>query len=167
MLAVPSNGHCIIQQYCYVTSPTPLAVWQNGSSSLVNHVNTCDVIAAARNCCAGTVFQCCCVTSSRLRGTLVYRPVPSKSVASSNKGLTCHNINLQSPKMLTWGPSPNHVFHLSSRKPCPRSRDVWFWSSQQLTWNQTTARLLLASVVSTVTPLALESFLSLSKRIPE
>jgi hypothetical protein len=32
----------------------------------------CDVIAA---CCVGTVFQYCCVTSSRLRGNLVYRLV--------------------------------------------------------------------------------------------
>jgi hypothetical protein len=39
---------------------------------LLQRVNTCDVIASARN--------------------LVYRPVPSNSVASSNKGLTCHNI---------------------------------------------------------------------------
>jgi hypothetical protein len=38
---------------------------------------------------------CCRVTSSRLRGEdLVYRPVPSNSVASSKKGLTCHNIIL-------------------------------------------------------------------------
>jgi hypothetical protein len=43
-------------------------------------VMRCDVIAAAANCCAGTVFQCCCVTSSRLRGNLVYRPVSSNAL---------------------------------------------------------------------------------------
>jgi hypothetical protein len=49
----------VAQQYCYVTSPTPVAVWQDGGSSPGNHVNTrdiplllkCDFIAAARNSC--------------------------------------------------------------------------------------------------------------------
>jgi hypothetical protein len=58
------------QQYCYVTSPTPVAVWQDGGSSPGNHVNTrdiplllkCDIIAAAKNCCLPigylTTFRC-------------------------------------------------------------------------------------------------------------
>jgi cellulase/cellobiase CelA1 len=45
----------VAQQYCYITSPTPVAVWQDGGSSPGNHENTrdiplllkCDVIAAA------------------------------------------------------------------------------------------------------------------------
>jgi hypothetical protein len=53
-------------------------VWQDGGSSPGNHVNTCDVIAPA--------------AQQRSARNLVYWPVPSNSVASSNKGLTYHNI---------------------------------------------------------------------------
>jgi hypothetical protein len=52
---------------CYVTHGNAKVTWYSPTPG------ACDVITA---CCVGTVFQCCCVTSSRLRGYLVYRLVP-------------------------------------------------------------------------------------------
>jgi hypothetical protein len=42
-----TSGHCVVQQYCYVTSPIPLSVWRDCGLSPGSHVNTCDVIAPA------------------------------------------------------------------------------------------------------------------------
>jgi hypothetical protein len=47
-----------------------VALAGNMSRDIPLLLGPCDVIAAR---CVGTVFQYCCVTSSRLRGTLVYR----------------------------------------------------------------------------------------------
>jgi hypothetical protein len=67
LLIVPANNAaCFVLRNCrtcskHVTrySPTPVA---------------CDVTTS---CCVEAVFQYCCVTSSRLRGTVVYWPLPS------------------------------------------------------------------------------------------
>jgi hypothetical protein len=66
----------VAQQYCYVTSPTPVAVWQDGGSYSGNRVNTrdillllkCDVIAAARNSClpVGSLATLRCVIQQRV-----------------------------------------------------------------------------------------------------
>jgi hypothetical protein len=53
-------------ELCYVT---------RGTAQVTSYSPTpvpSDIIAA---CCVGTLFQYCCVTSSRLRGNLVYRSV--------------------------------------------------------------------------------------------
>jgi hypothetical protein len=53
VLAIPSNGHCVdslaVAGATNHKHSSHCCVWQDGGSSPGNHVNTCDVIAAARN----------------------------------------------------------------------------------------------------------------------
>jgi hypothetical protein len=51
---------------CYITRGNAKVTWHSPTPV------PCDVIAT---CCVATVFQYCCVTSSCLRGNLVYRSV--------------------------------------------------------------------------------------------
>jgi hypothetical protein len=53
VLAVPSNGHCVVSWRLggggkNHKHSSHCCVWQDGGSSSGNHVNTCDVIAGAR-----------------------------------------------------------------------------------------------------------------------
>jgi hypothetical protein len=62
---------------CYVTRINAKVTWYSPTPG------ACDVTAA---CCVGTVFQYCCVTSSRLRGNLVYRLVLGNGLRNPTMG---------------------------------------------------------------------------------